>query len=153
MALAARDKAQSQAQDKYTLKALNGVAFSEFKGYETWQTVSVSRTDNDIKAILANPVMIRAFEEGAPGNGKPFPEGSKIVKIEWKKTPNPLSPYAVEIPDTLDASRSSKRIPRDSRKRVDGDMRSLTTMRRPATSLSTERTPRLAIFVTRATRS
>jgi len=115
MVLAVQDKAQNQAQDKYTLKALNGVAISEFKGYETWQDVAVSRTENDIKAIVANPVMIKAFEDGVPGNGKPFPEGSKIVKIEWKKAANPLSPYAVEIPAALDAvafiEKDSKRFP------------------------------------------
>jgi Cytochrome P460 len=106
------------AQDKYTLKAANGVAFSEFKGYETWQDVAVSRTDNDIKAILANPVMIEAYKDGVPGNGKPFPDGSKVVKIEWKKAPNPVSPYAVEVPATLDAlafiEKDSKRFPDSS---------------------------------------
>ena len=45
------------AQDKYTLKAPNGVAFSEFRGYETWQNVAVSQTDDGNKAILGNPVM------------------------------------------------------------------------------------------------
>ena len=44
-------------QDRYTLKAPNGVAFSEFRGYETWQNVAVSQTDDGIKAILGNPVM------------------------------------------------------------------------------------------------
>jgi hypothetical protein len=111
MAVAGQDK----AQDKYTLKAPNGVAFSEFKGYEDWQDVASSRTENDIKAILANPVMIKAYKEGIPGNGKPFPDGSKIVKIMWKKVPNPLSPYAVEVPDKLDIvafiEKDSKRFP------------------------------------------
>ena len=26
--------------------------------------------------------MIKAYKEGIPGNGKPLPDGSKIVKIE-----------------------------------------------------------------------
>jgi hypothetical protein len=30
---------------KYTLKIPNGLAFSEFKGYESWQTISVSSRD------------------------------------------------------------------------------------------------------------
>ena len=89
------------AQDKYTLKAPNGVAFSEFRGYETWQDVAVSQTVDGIKAILGNPVMIKAYREGIPGNGKPFPEGSMIVKIEWTKKANPASPYSVVVPDTL----------------------------------------------------
>ena len=45
----------------------------------------MSQTEDGIKAILANPVMINAYREGIPGNGKPFPEGSMIVKIEWSK--------------------------------------------------------------------
>ena len=31
------------AQDKYTLKVPNGLAFSEFRGYEAWQVVSISQ--------------------------------------------------------------------------------------------------------------
>ena len=30
------------AQDKYTLQVPGGLAFSEFKGYENWQSVSLS---------------------------------------------------------------------------------------------------------------
>jgi hypothetical protein len=103
------------AQDRYTLKAPNGVAFSEFKGYEAWQSVAPSQTDEGIKAILANPVMINAYRAGIPGNGKAFPEGSKIVKIEWARTPNPASPYAVQVPGTLKSvsfiEKDSKRFP------------------------------------------
>jgi len=49
------------AQDKFTLKALNGVAFSEFRGYETWQDVAVSQTADGIKVILGNTVMVNAY--------------------------------------------------------------------------------------------
>jgi hypothetical protein len=101
--------------DRYKVKALNGVSFSEFKGYENWQNVAVSRTGTDVKAILANPVMIKAYREGIPGNGKPFPEGSKIVKIFWFKKTNPLSAYPVEVPDKLQTlafiEKDSKRFP------------------------------------------
>ena len=41
------------AQDKYTLKVPNGLAFSEFRGYENWQDVAVSQTENGIKVIVA----------------------------------------------------------------------------------------------------
>jgi hypothetical protein len=103
------------AQDRSALKAPNGVAFSEFQGYESWQTVAPSVTDNGIKSILANPVMIQAYKDGIPGNGKPFPDGSKIVKIEWKKKKNDDSPYSVEVPDTLKSvsfiEKDSKRFP------------------------------------------
>jgi hypothetical protein len=46
------------AQDKYAVRVPNGLAFSEFRGYESWQTVAVSRTEAGLNVILANPVMI-----------------------------------------------------------------------------------------------
>src|SRR5262249_17488132 len=48
-------------QEKYTLQVPNGLAFSEFRGYEGWQVVSISQDGNLIAAILANPVMIDAY--------------------------------------------------------------------------------------------
>lgn len=105
-------------RDKYTVTAPNGIAFSEFRGYEKWQDVAVSRTDTGIKAILGNPAMIKAYQEGIPANGKPFPDGSVIVKIQWDKAPNPASPYAVEVPTTLASvsfiEKDSKRFPETS---------------------------------------
>jgi hypothetical protein len=90
-------------QDKYTVKVPNGLAFSEFRGYEDWQAVGPSQTDtqNVMRLILANPVMIDAYKQGVPGNGKPFPEGSKIAKIEWrlKKLTDP--PFSASTPDTV----------------------------------------------------
>ena len=103
------------AQDRFTVKAPDGIAFSEFRGYETLQDVAVSQTDDGIKAILGNPVMIKAYKEGIPGNGKPFPEGSMIAKIEWFKKTNPVSPYSVMVPDKLRRvgfiQKNSKRFP------------------------------------------
>jgi hypothetical protein len=102
-------------QDRYTLKVPDGLAFSEFRGYDRWEVVAVSETEGSVKAILANPTMIRAYKEGIPDNGKLFPEGSKTVKIEWIKKKNPLSPYFVEVPDTLKSlafiEKDSKRFP------------------------------------------
>jgi hypothetical protein len=103
------------AQDRYTLKVPNGLAFSEFRGYENWQGVAVSQTENGIKVIAANTVMIKAYRQGVPGNHKPFPEGSKIVKIEWTSKKSPESPYFVMVPDTLKSvsfiEKDSKRFP------------------------------------------
>ena len=89
------------AQDRNTLTIPEGLGFAEFKGYETWQDVSVSATEGSLKAILANPIMIKAYRDGIPGNGQAFPEGSRIVKIEWLKAKNAQSPYFVETPTTL----------------------------------------------------
>jgi hypothetical protein len=91
------------AQDKYTVQVPGGLALSEFRGYEDWQLVSASQTEEKLKAILANPVMIEAYRAGIPGNGQPFPDGSKTAKIEWKPKANQESPFAVNVPDTLDA--------------------------------------------------
>src|SRR5436853_7635605 len=70
-------------QDKYTLQVPNGLAFSEFRGYEGWQTVSISHNEKVMAVILADPVMIKAYQSGIPGNGKPFPDGAKMAKIHW----------------------------------------------------------------------
>jgi hypothetical protein len=103
------------AQNRSTLKVPNGLAFSEFKGYENWQYVAVSQTETSVKIIAANPVMIKAFRQGVPGNHKLFPEGSKIVKIEWLFKKNTASPYPVNVPDTLKTlgfiEKDSKRFP------------------------------------------
>jgi hypothetical protein len=71
------------AQDKYTVKVPNGLAFFEFRGYESWQVVSISQDGPVVAAILANRVRIKAYQAGVPGNGKPFPDGSKMAKIHW----------------------------------------------------------------------
>jgi hypothetical protein len=87
------------AQDRYTLKVPNGLAFSEFRGYEAWQIVSISQDGNLIAAILANPVMIKAYVAGVPGNGKPFPDGAKMAKIHWN--PKKLETFpAATVPGT-----------------------------------------------------
>jgi hypothetical protein len=102
-------------QDRYTLKVPDGLAFSEFKGYDTWQDIAVSATEGSVKAILGNDKVIGAYKDGIPDNGQPFPEGSKFVKIEWIKKKNPVSPYFVEVPDTLKtvsfSEKDSKRFP------------------------------------------
>src|SRR5262245_58087676 len=71
------------AQDKYTVKVPGGLAFSEFRGYEAWQTISVSHNGPALAVILGNPAMIEAYKAGIPGNGKPFPDGAKMAKIHW----------------------------------------------------------------------
>ena len=90
-------------QDKYRLQIPGGLAFSEVRGYETWQLVGPSLTEatNVIRVIVANPVMIKAYQEGVPGNGKPFPDGSKIVKLEWKRKQLTDAPFSASTPDTV----------------------------------------------------
>jgi hypothetical protein len=103
------------AQDKYTLKLPDGIALSDFKGYEDWQLISTSKTDDRLKVILGNPTIIAGFKSGIPGNGKPFPEGSKIAKVQWKPKKSTEAPFVVDIPDTLAdlffMEKDSKRFP------------------------------------------
>src|SRR5256885_4492363 len=89
------------AQDKYSLKSPSGIAFSDFKGYEDWSVVSSARTEQVLKVIVANPTMIAAYKAGIPGNGKPFPEGSKIAKLQWKPKTSTEAPFAVDVPDVF----------------------------------------------------
>jgi Cytochrome P460 len=88
-------------QQKYALTSPGGIAFADFKGYEDWAVVSSARTDEVLKVIVANPVMIKAYKDGIPGNGKPFPEGSKIVKLQWKPKKSTDAPFAVDVPDVF----------------------------------------------------
>lgn len=100
----------AQAQDRFTLKSVNGIAFSEFRGYDGWQAIAVSHPDGTdgcgtskdgcIKLILGNPTMIKAYQDGIPANGKPVPDGAAIAKIEFHGVKNQASPYSVTVPGT-----------------------------------------------------
>src|SRR5215813_4218310 len=104
------------AQDKYALTSPSGVAFADFRGYEDWAVVSSARTENVLKVIVANPAMIAAYKAGVPGNGQPFPEGSKIVKLQWKPKQSTEAPFAVEVPDIFTQAfvieKDSKKFPK-----------------------------------------
>jgi hypothetical protein len=104
-----------QNKDKYTLKSPGGIAFSDFRGYEDWSVVSSARTDEVLKVIVANPTMIQAYKAGIPGNGKPFPEGSMIVKLQWKPKKSTEAQFAVDVPDVFSQAfvmeKDSKRFP------------------------------------------
>jgi hypothetical protein len=80
--------AQGQNNDKYSLVSPSGIAFSDFRGYEDWADVSSARTDDIFKA-------------GVPLNGQPFPDGSMIVKLQWKHKKSTEAPFVVEVPDVF----------------------------------------------------
>ena len=89
------------AQDRYTLKVPNGLAFSEFKGYDGWQSISISHNGEMLAVILGNPAMIDAYKAGVPGNGKPFPDGAKMAKIHWNAKKNEAAPGQPLVAGTL----------------------------------------------------
>ena len=118
LALLAASGAAFYAQgtfDKYTLISPSGIAFSDFKGYEDWTVVSLARTDEVLKVIVANPAMIKAYRSGVPGNGKPFPEGAKIAKLQWSFKKSTEAPFAVDVPaaptQAFLMEKNSKRFP------------------------------------------
>jgi hypothetical protein len=108
--------AQGQNKDKYSLKSPSGIAFSGFRGYEDWSVVSSARTDEVLKVIVANPAMITAYKAGVPGGGQPFPDGSRIVKLQWKPKKSTEAQFAVDVPDVFAQAfvmqKDSKKFPK-----------------------------------------
>lgn len=101
----------AQANDKYAVKVPGGLTFAEFKGYESWQMIAVSRQaaksgdsrgDGSFAVILGNPAMIEALESGIPDNGKPFPDGAKMAKMHYAETALASFPTAMVASTQLD---------------------------------------------------
>lgn len=93
---------QLSAQDKYALKAPNGLSFEDIRGYETWQVIAPSyRTDKkEVRYILGNAALVEAYKKGSSKKGILFPDGAILVKIAYSEMKNPVFPAALE-PDTL----------------------------------------------------
>jgi hypothetical protein len=102
-------------QDKYSLVSPGGIAFADFRGYEDWATVSSARQDEILKVIVANPKMIDAYKAGVPVNGQAFPDGSMIVKLQWKRKKSTEAQFDVDVPDVFTQAfvmeKDSKRFP------------------------------------------
>ena len=105
-----------RGNDKYSLISPGGIAFSDFRGYEDWSVASSARQDDILKVIVANPAMIKAYKAGIPGDGRPFPEGSMIVKLQWKQKKSTEAQFAVDVPDFFTQAfvmeKDSKRFPK-----------------------------------------
>ena len=100
LAVLASGAAICAAHDKYTVKVPEGLAFSEFRGYESWPVIAVSHNGDMLAAILGNPAMIDAYKAGIPGNGKPFPDGAKMAKVHWNAKKNEAFPGQPTVPGT-----------------------------------------------------
>jgi hypothetical protein len=80
-------------QDKYTVRVPGGLAFSEFRGYEAWQVVSISHNGDLLAAALANPVTIRGLRGGHPRQWQAVPRRRQDGE-------NPLEPEKhAELPE------------------------------------------------------
>ena len=113
-ALAVLGGAAVYAQDKYALNSPSRIAFADFRGYEDWAVVSSARTDEVLKVIVANPIMIEAYKAGIPQNGQPFPDGSKIAKLQWKPKKSTEAPFVVldVFTQVFVIEKDSKRFPK-----------------------------------------
>jgi hypothetical protein len=112
--------------DRFALNAPNGIAFSEMRGYESWDVIGSSVTDDGggcgsspnpgcIKSIVGNPVMINALKAGIPSNGQLVPDGAMMAKIEWFKARDPSLAYGATVPgkfmEVAFMMKDSKRFP------------------------------------------
>lgn len=106
------------AQDaaKYAVQVPDGLSLSEFQGYEAWEVVSVAHSAT-LNVIVGNPTAVNAYRAGIPGNGRPFPDGSKLVKIQWTPKTSAESPFPVSVPNAL---RHVAVMVKDSKKFADG---------------------------------
>jgi hypothetical protein len=108
--------AQGREDEKYSLRSPDGIAFSDFRGYEDWAVASSARTEEVQKVIVANPAMIEAFRAGNPGTDRNFPEGSKIVKLQWSQKKSTEATFPVDVPDVFKQAfvmeKDSKRFPK-----------------------------------------
>ncbi|MGA3105351.1 MAG: cytochrome P460 family protein [Terriglobales bacterium] len=115
-AVALYAQGQDKDKDKYSLKSPSGIAFSDFRGYEDWAVISSAHTDERLKVIVGNPTMIKAFKAGIPGNGQPFPDGSKVAKLQWTPKKSTEAPFVVDVPDVFKEAfvmeKDSKRFPK-----------------------------------------
>lgn len=62
-----------------------GIAIPE--GYRGWELIAPALEDapfDELRVVLGNPVAVDAFKRGV----RPFPDGSKLVKLAWKRTPS-----------------------------------------------------------------
>lgn len=78
--------------------------------------VSSARTDEVLKVMVGNPTIINAYKAGVPRNGQPFPEGSELVKLQWKPKKSTAAPFVVDVPDVFSQAfvmeKDSKRLPK-----------------------------------------
>jgi hypothetical protein len=57
------------------------------EGYRSWELIAPALEDapfDELRVVLGNPVAVDAFKRGV----RPFPDGSILVKLAWKRTPS-----------------------------------------------------------------
>ena len=69
----------------------------------------------ELKVIVGNPTIINAFKAGFPGDGKSFPDGSRIAKLQWKPKKSTEAPFDVQAVGGATRSSTTTRRPTSSR--------------------------------------
>jgi hypothetical protein len=75
------DKAESLGGGDEKSSPIFGVKIPD--GYRQWELVSVSQGPEELKSIVGNAGALKAYRD----EKVPFPEGSILVKLSWKRTP------------------------------------------------------------------
>ena len=68
--------------------------------YRDWTLISVAHeagSNNDIRAILGNPIAVRAFRKGR----RPFPDGAVIVRLAWRYESSPRNDAVFPAPQSF----------------------------------------------------
>lgn len=125
-------------------------------GYRGWELVAPAlEADplNELRAVVANRVAIEAYQAGR----LPFPDGTVLVKLAWKRAQSAEFEPA-SVPARRRQSRSWSRTRRNTRLRADGASagsstasRSMKLSTRPA-SLAMRRAFRVTIMSSRGLR-
>ena len=89
------------AQNSADVTSPNGIALSEFKGYEAWETIAPSVSKDGVKVIVGNAAMIQAYKDGVIAEGKSVPDGAVMAKFIWSMKDNPFLPGAAMVPGAL----------------------------------------------------
>ena len=81
-------KSAAQSVEQTNASPIYGVTIPA--GYRYWQVVGVSHAPDEagpgrIKAILGNPLAIKALREGTT----PLPDGAMVAKVTWKAEQHP----------------------------------------------------------------
>ncbi len=73
------------APDRAAVSPIYGIAIPE--GYRGWELIAPALEDapfDELRVVLGNRVAVDAFRRGV----RPFPDGSTLVKLAWKRTPS-----------------------------------------------------------------
>ena len=93
---------------------------TEAKSLAQAQHKELTETRTGVTHIAGFAIVVatapKAFKAGVPLNGKAFPEGSMIVKLQWSPKKDTEAPFVVDVPDVFEQAfvmeKDSKRFPK-----------------------------------------